>query len=186
MRILLILILLSSSFTLKAGKFIGYYVTNNQDTISCYFNLADFDYYDLAGISKKVIIVDNEGVKKFKPHEIICFAIVFSEQEQYKFVSLKEDPKKFYHEIVYGKLSLYKTYSMNLYHGVPSITTVLLKHGMLFTLSGFNTKQAISELLIDNPAILAKWKKTKLFTDADTKIETIVREYNESFSNKER
>ena len=53
MRILLILILLSSSFSLKAGKFSGYYVTNNLDTISCYIILADLSVVVLNGHNLK-------------------------------------------------------------------------------------------------------------------------------------
>ena len=176
--------LISSS--LKAEEFAGYYVTNNLDTVHCVFVLQKKhgDFYDFSMLTKTVILGDQGGTKKFKPHEIVCFAINIPNEGTYKFVSLKEDKKQFFHEIINGKISLYKTYSRHPYDGSLTILPIAHKDNQLVYLNVVNRKQRVSNLLKDNPVILEKWTATKsnAWTGSwfdTTEIEKYIREYNE-------
>ena len=78
MKTFLILTLVSLiSSSLKAEEFSGYYVTNNLDTVRCVFVLPKKhrDFYDFSMVTKTVILRGQEGAKKFKSYEIVCFAI---------------------------------------------------------------------------------------------------------------
>ncbi len=146
-RIFFLLLLISSS--LRAETFSGYYVTNNLDTIHCNINLIKkhVDHYDFSKVTKSVNLVDNEGKRKFKPHEIICFVINIPNKGVYKFVSLVEDKKKKFHEILSGKISLYKTYSTHSYDGSLAIIPVALKDNKLVYLNVANRKQKNQQLV---------------------------------------
>lgn len=183
-KIMFLLLLISSS--LKAQEFSGYYITNVLDTVQCVFVLQKKhkDFFDFSMIAKTVILRDLEGAKKFKPHEINCFVINIPEEGIYKFISLKEDEKQFFHEIIYGKISLYKVYSKHPYDGSLAIIPVAHKDNKLIYLNVVNRKQRISNLLIDNPIVSEKWKATKsnAWTGSwfdTTEIEEFIREYNE-------
>ena len=183
-KILFLLLLISSS--IRAEEFSGYYITNNLDTINCVFVLQKkhIDFYDFSSVTKTVLLRDHEGTKKFKPHEIICFLINMPDKEIYKFVSLKEDKKQFFHEIIRGKISLYKTYSRHPYDRSLAIIPVAHKDNKLVYLNVANRKQRVSNLLEDNPIILEKWKEVKSNTWTGswfdtTEIEKHIREYNE-------
>ena len=157
MKKLVFLLLLISS-CLKAETFSGYYVTNTFDTIHCNISLMKkhIDFYDFSRVTKNVNLVDSEGVKTFKPHEIICFTINIPDKGIHKFVSLKEDKKNFFQEIINGKISLYKTYSLHPYDGSLAILPVALKDNKLVYLNVANRKQRVSNLLKDNPIIFRK------------------------------
>ncbi|NLM68088.1 MAG: hypothetical protein GX180_13090 [Enterococcus sp.] len=146
------------------------------------------DFYDFSRVTKNVNLVDSEGVKKFKPHEIICFTINIPDKGVQKFVSLKADKIKFFHEIISGKISLYKTYSLHSYDGSLAIIPVALKENKLVYLNVANRKQRISNLLKENPVLLEKWKATTFNAWAGswfdtTEIEEYFREYNKSYAN---
>ncbi len=186
---LFLLLLISSS--LRAETFLGYYVTNNSDTIHCNINLTrkNVDYYDFSKVIKSVNLVDCSGNKKFKPHEIICFVINIPDKGVCKFVSIAENKKTFFHEILSGKISLYKTYSTHPFDGSLAIIPVALKDNKLVYLNVANKKQKISNLLKDNPVILEKWEATTFnaWTDSwfdTTEIEKYIKEYNEFDMNK--
>jgi len=183
-KIFFLLLLISSS--LKAEEFSGYYVTNDLDTVRCVFVLQKKhkDFYDFSMVTKTVILRDHEGVKKLKPREIICFAINILNEATYKFVSLKEDKKQFFHEIINGKISLYKIYLRHPYDGSLAIIPIAHKNNELVYLNVANRKQRISNLLKDNPVVLAKWEATKsnAWTSSwfdTTEIEKYIEEYNE-------
>jgi hypothetical protein len=185
MKYVFFLLLLVAS-SLRAETFSGYYVTQTSDTIHCSINLKKkhIDFYDFSRVTKIVTLVDNEGVKRFSPHEILCFAINIPDKGIYKFVSLEEDRKSFFHEIVNGKISLYKIYSLNSYDGALVIMPVALKDNKLIYLPAAYRKKRVSNLLEDNPAILEKWETTTFNAWTDpwfdtTEIEKYFKEYNE-------
>ncbi len=187
-KIFFFLLIVSSS--LKAETFSGYYVTNNSDTIYCNINLTKktVDYYDFSKVRKSVNLVDSDGEKKFKPHDIVCFAINIPNKETYKFVSLEEDTQQFFCEIISGKISLYKIYLLHPYDGSLATIPIALKDNKLVYLNAINKKQRVSNLLEDNPVVLEKWKATKfnMWTDSHfdtTEIEKCIREYNEFDTN---
>ena len=187
-KLLFLLLLISSS--LKAETFSGYYVTNTFDTIHCNISLIKkhIDFYDFSRVTKNVNLVDSEGIKKFKPQEIICFIIDIPDKGIYKFVSLKEDKKSFFHEIISGKISLYKIYSLHPYDGSLAIIPVAFKENKLVYLNVANRKQRVGNLLKDKSALLEKWKTTTFnaWTGSwfdTTEIEEYIREYNKSYSN---
>lgn len=183
-KIFFLLLIISSS--LKAENFSGYYVTNNSDTVSCSFVLQKKhkDFYDFSSVSNTVTLGDHEGIKKFKPHEITCFVINIPEDGEYKFVSLRENRKLFFHEIINGKISLYKTYSRHAYDGSLAIIPIAHKNNELVYLNVVNRKKRIANLLKDNSVVLEKWKATESNTLTSSwfdtsEIEKYIREYNE-------
>lgn len=181
----LLFILLLFSCSAYAQNFPGYYVTLKQDTIKCNFILykKSYNQFDFSIISKKVILLDSEGVKKFKPNEIVCFWINTSETEIFKFVSIKGNKKSFFQEIICGKISLYKSYATHPYDGSLAIIPVAMKDNRLIYLNVINKKQRIYELLKDNEHVSEKWKAVEINnwtgSSYDTKeIEIFINEYN--------
>jgi hypothetical protein len=189
MRAIIFLLLLTSS-SLGAEEFSGYYVTNDSDTVQCVFVLPKIhtEYYNFSMVTKTVTLAEFKGAKKFKPHEIICFVINIPGEGRYKFVSLEEDRKQFFHEIIKGKISLYKVYSKHPYDGSLAIIPVAIKDNKLVYLNVVNRKQRISNLLKDKPVLSEKWEATKFnsWTGSwfdTTEIEEIIREYNKLDTN---
>lgn len=188
----LLFILLLTSNTLCAQDFSGYYITKNSDTIDCTIHLKRrlFYYNDFAQLIESVTLVDFEREKLFYPGDILCFVLNVTNDKAYRFVSIEGDMKRFYHEIIKGRISLYKTYSYNAYDGSLEITPIIMKGNKQFYLGMMNMKPRVAKFIGDNPAIMEKWKATEinLWTTnwSDTsKLEKIINEYNESAKNLE-
>lgn len=186
-KILVFFFLISTSANAK--EFHGYYVTNDSDTVQCVFDLQKKhkDFYDFSMVTKTIHLADVQGAKKFKPLEIVCFVINIPEEGEYKFISLEEDTKQFYQEIIKGKISLYKSYSRHSYDGSLAIIPVARKDKKLVYLNVANRKQRIGNLLADNIQLSERWKATKSNNWSaswfdTTEIEEYIRAYNKSES----
>ena len=177
---------LFATLAINAKEFEIYYVTPAMDTIACEnitipSNLFRSSLYHFDYLGEKIRLVDAEGRKRFKPHDILGFTLTDLESgETFKFISMAGEKRLFYHEVVNGKISLYKTYSNHPYDGSMIIDTHLVKDGVLIPLLGLTGRKAKAATVFeDNPEIAAKWEASKLDYYY---LEELVREYNSSFA----
>ena len=165
MKKLLLFYFIIVGLPVSAQKFQGYYVTNSSDTIECNINLTANifrkDILNFKDVSKVVRLVDTEGKKKFKPLKIASFVIFNPNGETYKFVSLPEDKTFFFHEIIKGRISLYKAYSTNPYDKSQVNLIYIYKGNSLVPLNILNRKKRVSSFLEDNHEIAVKKKGGK-------------------------
>lgn len=140
----------------------SYYVTNANDTIKCTIPvpLSLFGRLDLGQVSQRVTLTENSEKKKFKPKEIKAFIISYKDST-YKFVSL-EGEKRFCQELINGgKISLYNTFSNNLYDGSTVITAMAIKDSEKAYITFLNQKKKITNLIADCPELLKEWNEEK-------------------------
>lgn len=187
-NLIIILILFIGSHSFAQGRFGGYVVTNSNDTIKCTFSLEMniFDtslFYD-SGITKRAKIFKENGEKvKYLPSELKTVFITGPKQGDYKFVSLEQNKKYFFHEKIKGKLSYYVTYSGNLQGGFPLETPFFLKDLNLFEITGFSFRKKFGELIKDYPDLYKKWIDSNDFYKLRQYPE-VIKLYNEHFDNK--
>jgi hypothetical protein len=184
-KILFALFILAFGNISYGQKFDGFVVTNTNDTIHCKFfiqtNSADEKIPYPSSVCKKVKILTDKGEEMaFKPSQLKSFFIKGTKDCDLKFVSLKEDDDQFYHELIIGKLSLYKIYFTSMY-GQEFSNGVILKEGKLYKIAGFGLRKKFGELIKDYPELYDKWMNSE-----DYKVDQfqeLVNLYNEHFKN---
>jgi hypothetical protein len=169
----------------QSQKFDGYVVTNKNDTINCKFfiktNSADEKIPYPSSVCKKVkILSDKGGEIAFKPSQLKSFLIKGTKDCDLKFVSIKEDDDQFYHELITGKLSLYKIYFTSMY-GEEFSNGVILKEGKLYKIAGFGLRKKFGELIKDYPELYDKWMNSEDYKL--NQFQELVSLYNEHFKN---
>jgi hypothetical protein len=180
-----ITILISCLNTYAQQRFNGYVVTNSNDTIKCKFSLEMniFDqtlFYD-SGISDRAKIFKENGEKvKYLPTELKTVFITGPKQGDYKFVSLEQDKKHFFHEKIKGKLSFYILYKGNIGGGFPLQMHYFLKDGMFIQIKGSNARKKFGELIIDYPELYQKWIDSDKYYKLN-QFEEVIKLYNEHF-----
>lgn len=168
-------------------RFNGYVVTNENDTIKCRFSLEmnifnDSLFYD-SGISKRAKIFKQNGEKvKYLPTELKTVFITGPKQGDYKFVSLEQDKKHFFHEKINGKLSYYILYTGNLQGGFPLETIYFLKEGKLTENSGFSSRKKFGELIKDYSELYEKWMDSNNYYKLG-QFPEVIKLYNEHYKN---
>jgi hypothetical protein len=166
-------------------RFNGYVVTNANDTIKCRFSLEmnifnDSLFYD-SGISDRAKIFKENGEKvKYLPTELKTVFITGPKQGDYKFVSLEQDKKHFFHEKIIGKLSYYILYKGNLGGGFPLQNPYFLKDGKLLQISGFSARKKFGELIKDYPELYEKWMASNDYYKTG-QFPEVIQLYNEHF-----
>lgn len=180
---LLLFTLLFSSFV-HSQKFDGYVVTNANDTIRCKFfvriNSINENSIYPSSVCKKVKILTGKGEEiTYKPLEIKSFYFIGPECD-FKFVSLKEDKKQFYHEVTLGKINLYKIYFSST--GMEFSNGVILSNGKLHTIAGFGLRKKFGEFIKDYPELYNKWMNTDEYKL--NQFTELVFLYNDHFKNK--
>ncbi len=185
-KILFILTVILFSISVQAQqRFNGYVVTNANDTIKCRFSLEMniFDstlFYD-SGISDRASIFKENGEKvKYLPTELKMVFITGPKQGDYKFVSLGQDKKHFFHERIKGKLSFYILYKGNIGGGFPLQMHYFLKNEILLQIKGSNARNKFGELIIDYPELYEKWIDSDKFYKLN-QFEEVINLYNEHF-----
>ncbi|MCF8323206.1 MAG: hypothetical protein K9I26_08725 [Flavobacterium sp.] len=185
-KILLVLTVVVFSINIQAQqRFNGYVVTNANDTIKCRFSLEmnifnDSLFYD-SGISDRAKIFKENGEKvKYLPTELKTVFITGPKQGDYKFVSLEQDQKHFFHERIKGKLSFYILYKGNISGGFPLQMHYFLKNGILVQIKGSNARKKFAELIIDFPELYEKWIDSDKFYKLN-QFEEVINLYNEHF-----
>ncbi|MGL2962876.1 hypothetical protein ACSVH2_03530 [Flavobacterium sp. RSB2_4_14] len=173
-------------FTLfaQAQKFDGYVVTNTNDTIHCKYYIGTHSSDEKipypSTVCKKVKILTNKGEEMaFKPSQLKSFFIKGTKDCDLKFVSLKEDDDQFYHELITGKLSLYKIYFTS--YGNEFSNGVILKDEKLYKIAGFGTRKKFGELIKDYPELYNKWMNSEDYKL--NQFQELVSLYNEHFKN---
>ena len=174
--------------SLAQGRFSGYVVTNENDTIKCsfslYMNIFDKSLFYDATLSKKVKIFKENGEKaKYIPSELKTIFITGPKQGNYKFVSLEQDKKHFFHEITIGKLSYYVIYRENIQGGFPLEVPCFVKEGKLTIFNGFfvDKKDEFSKLISDFPELQEKWTNAQDSYYVDSKFPQYIKLYNDHF-----
>jgi hypothetical protein len=157
-----------SAFCQGSGS---YYVTHAGDTVDCdirsYANLRGKT--ELSAFSRSITVEGDGGSRKLKPADISAFVFV-DVDTAYKFVTLPGDKSRFFHEVVKGKLSLYKLY-------VPGNTLpVMVKGDKVVYLNVIGARKRIAELIADCPGLLKEWEAGERYTVRDR--EEVVRAYN--------
>ena len=182
MRLISFLLLLP--LFVHSQKFDGYVVTNANDTIHCKFFIGTHSIDEKipypSTVCKKVKILTDNGEKMaFKPRQIKSFLIKGTKDCDLKFVSLKEDDDQFYHELIIGKLSLYKIYFTS--YGNEFSNGVIMKEGKLYKIAGFGTRKKFGWLIEDYPELFDKWMNTEDYKL--NQFQELVGLYNEHFKN---
>ncbi|MBS7230248.1 hypothetical protein KHA90_04355 [Flavobacterium psychroterrae] len=165
----------------------GYYITNDDDTITCSFDipviLFDSKKFDPQTVRNKINVITENGEKlKFKPNQIKSFFIKETKNGNYNFVSII-DQNYFYHEIIRGKLSYYKVY-LNNSGGVlgyyASVKYFIIKDNNLTELNSMNLKKGLSKQIKDYPELDQKWMDSSNYYKVN-QIEEVIELYNEHF-----
>jgi hypothetical protein len=181
--IIFILIFNSNSFGQNSK---GYYITNSNDTIKCYFDLFIVSgKFDPQTVRNKIKTINNNGDKlKFLPNEINSFFISETNSRDYKFVSIVNH-NYFYHEIIKGKLSYYKVYLNNpggAFGTLASEKLYLYKNEKLTEIDPLFLRKGLSKLIEDFPELNLKWIDSDKYYKLN-QIEEVIKLYNEHFKN---
>ena len=170
------------SFNIYGQDFNGYYITNENDTIKCGFNVG-VNLFDAQTVRNKIKIINADAVElKFKPNEIKSFFIEGTSVGNYKFVSIANH-KYFYHEIIKGKLSYYKVYLNNsggALGALASVSYYLLKDENLVELNPLNLRKGLSKQIEDYPELYQKWIDSDKYYKLN-QFEEVINLYNKHF-----
>ena len=169
----------------------GYYVTNENDTIKCKFDVQTNTFDSLifyqTSVQKKVKIILSNGEKlKYKPLEIKSFFIEKTKSGNYKFVSLDIDPDYFYQEILIGRISIFYNYTYNMQSGgLPIRRTYFLKDTEFSSreTAFFNFRNWFGKFIEDFPELYQKWMDSDNYYKKNDVYE-VIKIYNEHFNNK--
>lgn len=176
------------SVTFYGQNYKGYYITNENDTIKCSFDipviLFDSEKFDPQTVRNKIKIVTDTGEKfSFKPNQIKSFFIKETKKGDYNFVSIANQ-NYFYHEIIKGKLSYLKVY-LNNSGGVlgyyASVRYFIIKDGDLTELNSMNLKKGLSKQIKDYPELDLKWMDSNNYYKVN-QIEEVIELYNKHFN----
>lgn len=172
-----------NSIVINAQPCEGYYVKNNGDTVQCKVvmkRLFIINDIDLASYHHKVKIIENDKRIKFKPKEIKSFSFQTPENQTFTFVSFAKK-KKFLHEIIKGKISLYNSYSGFLIDG-PLIYTYAIKEGQTIRIWTFSSRKKVGALIDDYPQLFNEWMEDDTYFGFE--LEDAIKRYNEYFLDK--
>lgn len=186
-KLFIVLTIIFFNFNAFAQKFDGYYITNNNDTIKCSFDVEvkifdrkDFEKYS---VKNRVRTLNTEGYKTtFKPNEINSFFIKGTKTGDYKFVSI-ENKNNFYHEIIKGKLSYYKLYRGSSGGAIGALVAegiYLHKDENFIEINPLNLRKGLGKQIEDYPELYQKWIDSNKHYKLD-QFEEVVNLYNQHF-----
>lgn len=177
--------------SIYSQKFEGYVVTTSNDTIKCKFfvetNMFDSTMFYANSVRDRVKIVDKKGEKiKYEPSQLVSFLIKGTKFGDFKFVSFKEDNYKFfYHEIVVGKISLYRLYQADIYSGGPNsgYRDYVFKDGVLSKMDILSYRKKLGALIKDYPQLYQKWMDSDNYYETE-QADEVVKLYNDYYLDK--
>jgi hypothetical protein len=162
----------------------GYYITNSNDTIKCYFDLFSISgKFDPQTVRNKIKLITNSGDKLiFKPNEIKSFFISKINSRDYKFVSISNH-NYFYHEIIKGKISYFKVYLNNpggAFGTLVSEKLYLYKNEKLTEIDPLFLRKGLSKQIEDYSELNLKWIDSNKYYKLN-QFEEVIKLYNEHF-----
>lgn len=126
------IIIVFTTISLSAKEFPGFYVNMEGDTIACKFdvrvNLFRKDLLNQLSFRKKIKIITEEGVIKYKPSQIKMFQIDSTSEGSEKYVPKEVEGKTWFVRVVEeGKINLYQYFYPHGYDGSVQMRFVLEK-----------------------------------------------------------
>jgi hypothetical protein len=156
----------------------GFYVTNNNDTITCKIKTHRAMVgkgIDVMELVCDISVVENGVNKRFNAREIKSFTVYDIKDKKYKFASYKGEDC-FVRILEEGHISIGYVYSFNPINLSFSTITTLIKNEKVYRLNISNRKQIIGELIADFPELQKEWLFGKNYKSND--IERLIKDYN--------
>jgi hypothetical protein len=186
-KVIFVFISLLVNLNFYGQDYKGYYITKQNDTIKCGFdifvNIFDSHKFDPQTVRNKIKIIDANGeMLKFKPNEINSFFILQTNSGDYKFVSIANH-NYFYHEIIKGKLSYYKVYLNNSGGALGKLASerlYLYKNENLIEIDPLFLRKGLSKQIEDYSELHKKWIDSNNYYELN-KFEEVIKLYNEHF-----
>ena len=128
----------------------------------------------------KMLLIENDVTKRFKPHEIKSFTVYDIKDRKYKYASyIGED--WFVVILEEGKISIGNVYSYNPMSLSFSTITTLIKNEKVYRLNIPKRKQFIGELISDYPELQKEWLYGKGYKSSN--IDKLIKDYNAYMKN---